>query len=70
MAILASSLSYGAAHGCKNIKQFFGCIISSLIFTVSYVITMNIWWLMIIHSGIMIVGFLSINSSRNNNKIK
>lgn len=55
-AIIIASFAYGAAHGFKNPKQFVGSIVSALAFTIAYAATSNLWWLMLIHIGVMLIG--------------
>lgn len=55
-AVIIAAIAYGAAHGFKNPKQSVGSIVSALIFTIAYVTTLNLWWLMLIHMGVMLVG--------------
>ncbi|MDJ0276058.1 type II CAAX endopeptidase family protein [Sphingomonas sp. 2R-10] len=55
-AVIIAAVAYGAAHGFKNPKQFVGSIVSALVFTVAYVATSNLWWLMLIHIGVMLIG--------------
>jgi membrane protease YdiL (CAAX protease family) len=58
-AIILAAVAYGAAHGYKNAKQFVGSIVSALIFTIAYVLTTNLWWLMLIHIGVMLLGAIA-----------
>ncbi len=58
-AIIIAALAYGAAHGFKNSKQFIGSIVSALAFTIAYVATSNLWWLMLIHIGVMVFGAIA-----------
>jgi len=55
-AVVIAAVAYGAAHGFKTPKQFVGSIVSALLFTVAYVVTSNLWWLMLIHIGVMLFG--------------
>lgn len=55
-AFIIAAVTYGAAHGFKNPKQFVGSIVSALVFTIAYVATANLWWLMLIHIGVMLIG--------------
>ena len=58
-AIIIASFAYGAAHGFKTSKQFVGSIVSALVFTIAYVATSNLWWLMLIHIGVMLFGAIA-----------
>ena len=55
-AIIIAAVAYGAAHGFKNGRQFVGSIVSALAFTIAYIATSNLWWLMLIHIGVMLIG--------------
>jgi len=55
-AIIIAAFAYGVAHGFKTPKQFAGSIVSALAFTIAYAATSNLWWLMLIHIGIMLFG--------------
>lgn len=55
-AVLIAALAYGAAHGFRSPKQFMSSVASALAFTTAYVATVNLWWLMLIHTGAMILG--------------
>lgn len=55
-AIIIAAVAYGTAHGFKNPRQFAGSIVSALAFTIAYVATSNLWWLMLIHIGVMLIG--------------
>ncbi|MET3828290.1 membrane protease YdiL (CAAX protease family) [Sphingomonas sp. PvP055] len=55
-AIIIAALAYGAAHGFKTPKQFVGSVVSALAFTIAYVATSNLWWLILLHIGVMLFG--------------
>ncbi|UUZ53544.1 CPBP family intramembrane metalloprotease [Massilia sp. H-1] len=48
-AILATSIAYGVSHGYKNRGQFVGSIISAFLFTMGYVLSHSLWWLIVLH---------------------
>ncbi|HEX3365488.1 CPBP family intramembrane glutamic endopeptidase [Phenylobacterium sp.] len=52
LAVLVAAAAYGVAHGYKDVKQFAGSLVSALIFTLAYVATHSLWWLMVIHAGL------------------
>ncbi len=58
-AIIIAAFAYGAAHGFKTPKQFAGSIVSALAFTIGYAVTSNLWWLMLLHTGLMLLGVLA-----------
>lgn len=51
-AVALAAVAYGAAHGYENPRQLAGAIVSALLFTVGYVLTGSLWWLMLIHVAI------------------
>jgi membrane protease YdiL (CAAX protease family) len=51
VAICIAALTYGAAHGYKSRKQFLASVISAFAFTVAFVLTGSLWWLMLIHTA-------------------
>ena len=59
-AVCIAALAYGAAHGYKNRGQFVASVISAFAFTIAFVLTGSLWWLMIIHTTLAVFGgFLS-----------
>lgn len=51
-AVVVAAVAYGAGHGYRNARQFIGSIGMSLLFTVGYVLTASLWWLMLLHVGL------------------
>lgn len=51
-AVVASAVAYGAAHGFKSPGQFVGSIVAALAFAVGYALTDNLWWLIVLHTGL------------------
>ena len=58
-AICVAALAYGTAHGYKNRVQFLGSIVSAFAFTIAFVLTGSLWWLMLIHTAAGVVGGFS-----------
>jgi membrane protease YdiL (CAAX protease family) len=48
-AVAVAAVAYGAGHGYQGAKPFAGAIVSALLFTVGYVLTDSLWWLMLVH---------------------
>lgn len=48
-AVIATAVAYGAGHGYENPRQFIGSIISAFLFTLAYVFTHSLWWLIVVH---------------------
>ena len=58
-AVILASSAYGAAHGFKGVQPFAASILSALAFTIGYVATASLWWLMLLHTSLMILGALT-----------
>lgn len=65
-AVVASAVAYGAAHGFDGPKQFVGSIVAAFAFTLGYVLTQNLWWLMLLHAGLPLIGLLAARSDVRN----
>lgn len=61
-AVIASAVTYGAAHGFKSLAQFAGSIVAAFAFTLGYVLTDNLWWLIILHASLPLMGLLTSRS--------
>lgn len=48
-AVALAALAYGAGHGYNGLKPFIISIVSAFAFTLAYVWTGSLWWLMVIH---------------------
>lgn len=48
-AVTLSALAYGSGHGYNGLKPFIGSIVAAFAFTLAYVWTGSLWWLMVIH---------------------
>jgi membrane protease YdiL (CAAX protease family) len=55
-ATCVAALAYGAAHGYKTRGQFAGSMISAFAFTIAFVLSGSLWWLMLIHTMVALVG--------------
>lgn len=53
-AVLIPALAYGIGHGDKNNAQMVRSIISALLFTLAYALTDSLWWLMLLHTGVVL----------------
>jgi membrane protease YdiL (CAAX protease family) len=54
-AVAVAAVAYGAAHGYQNPRQLLGSIGMALLFTIGYVLTDNLWWLMLLHAGLPLI---------------
>lgn len=59
LAVLVAAGAYGVAHGYKDAKQLIGSLVSALIFTLAYVLTRSLWWLMVVHAGLPLLMLLA-----------
>ncbi|HXD83080.1 MAG TPA: CPBP family intramembrane glutamic endopeptidase [Rudaea sp.] len=55
-AICIAAFSYAAAHGYKSRKQFVASIVSAFLFTIAFALSGSLWWLMLIHTTLGLVG--------------
>lgn len=51
-AVTLAALAYGAGHGYNGLKPFIAGIVSAFAFTLAYVWTGSLWWLMVIHTAL------------------
>lgn len=55
-AVLVMGLSYGAAHGYRGAGAFVASMVSALLFAAAFALTHSLWWLIIVHIGLPLVG--------------
>jgi hypothetical protein len=55
-AVAIMGLSYGVAHGYRSVGALAGSCISALLFAGGYALTGSLWWLIVIHIGLPLVG--------------
>lgn len=58
-AIMVAALAYALGHGVKSWGQFVRSLIAALAFTIGYAVTANIWWLILLHIGLPMLGLLA-----------
>lgn len=58
-AIVIAAVTYGLAHGYKTRRLFIGSLISAFLFVGAYAATGSLWWLMLLHSALPLVGLLA-----------
>jgi membrane protease YdiL (CAAX protease family) len=58
-AVIVAVVAYGAAHGYKTRGQFIASIVSAFLFTLGYVLTHSLWWLIVIHILLPLYGTAS-----------
>lgn len=55
-AVLLPAFAYGVAHGYRGRTQFLGSLVSALLFTLAFVLTRSLWWLILLHIGLPLFG--------------
>jgi membrane protease YdiL (CAAX protease family) len=58
-AVIIASLAYGIGHGFQSWPRLLGSIASAFAFTLAYVLTGSLWWLMIVHIALPLFGLVS-----------
>lgn len=61
-AVLIAALAYGVGHGDKDNAQMLKSIASALLFALGYALTGSLWWLMVLHMGVML--FMGVSGYR------
>jgi len=56
LTVALSAIAYGVAHGYRGPKMFAGSLASALLFTLAFVWTRSLWWLMAIHIALPLIG--------------
>ncbi len=54
-AVGVAALAYGVAHGVKDRRLLMASITSALVFTTAFAVTHELWWLMLIHTGLPLI---------------
>ena len=55
-AVGVMAMSYGLAHGYRSNAALIGSLVSALLFAGGYALTGSLWWLVVIHIGLPLVG--------------
>ncbi len=58
-AIPVAAIVYGLAHGYQSRRLFTGSLISAFFFVGGYAATGSLWWLMLLHSALPLVGLVA-----------
>ncbi len=64
-AVILAAVAYGVAHGYQSRNQFLGSIFSAFLFTLGYVYTQSLWWLMLLHVLLPVFGTLTAYIAQN-----
>lgn len=55
-AIAVMGVSYGVAHGYRGPGALAASMVSALLFAAAYAVSLSLWWLIVIHAGLPLVG--------------
>ena len=55
-AIIVAATAYGCAHGYKSAGRFTASIASAFVFTIAYALSRSLWWLMLLHAALPLMG--------------
>lgn len=58
-AVIVAAVAYALGHGSKDAKSLIGSTIASFLFTIGYAVTGSLWWLMLLHAGLPLIGLLA-----------
>ncbi|MES2441979.1 MAG: CPBP family intramembrane glutamic endopeptidase [Pseudomonadota bacterium] len=59
LAVVLPATAYGVAHGYRGRGQFIGTLVAALLFTLGFVLTRSLWWLIAIHVALPVIGALA-----------
>jgi membrane protease YdiL (CAAX protease family) len=62
VAIGIAAIAYGLAHGYTSLGAFAGSLAGALLFTTAYALTQSLWWLIMLHAGLPLIGMLAFRS--------
>ena len=63
-AVVVAAGAYGIGHGFRTAKMFAASMISALIFTTAFALTQSLWWLMLVHCGLPLIGAAALGLTR------
>lgn len=63
-AVAVAAAAYAAAHGYKGRREFIGSLVAAFAFTIAYALSRSLWWLMLLHAGVPVVGLLAMRATR------
>lgn len=56
--VVIAAIAYGLAHASRKLGAILGAVISSFAFTIGYALTGSLWWLIVIHVALPLMGLL------------
>jgi hypothetical protein len=54
-AVGVAALAYGVGQGVQDRRMLIASIASALVFTTAFAVTHELWWLMLIHTGLPLI---------------
>ena len=63
-AVVVAAMAYGLGHGVKNIRQTLGSLMAAFAFTIGFVMTRSLWWLILLHAGLPMISVLAMRVMR------
>lgn len=57
-AVVIASFAYGLSNGWKSQRRGLGSMLSAFLFTIGYAVTGSLWWLIVIHLALRLIGLL------------
>lgn len=61
-AVIVAAIAYALGHGSRDTKSLIGSVISSFLFTIGFAATGSLWWLILIHAALPLIGLLAMRS--------
>jgi membrane protease YdiL (CAAX protease family) len=58
-AVVVAAVAYALGHGSRGTGSLVGATIASFLFTIGYAVTGSLWWLMLLHAGLPMIGLLA-----------
>lgn len=64
-AVIVAAIAYALGHGSRDTRSLVGSTISSFLFTIGFALTGSLWWLIILHIGLPLVGLVAMCAVRS-----
>lgn len=63
-AVVVAAIAYALGHGSRDSKSLIGAVIASFLFTIGYALTGSLWWLILLHIGLPLIGMAAMRPMR------
>ena len=63
-AVVVAAMAYGLGHGVKNMRQTLGSLLAAFAFTIGFVLTRSLLWLILLHAGLPMISVLAMRVMR------